>query len=130
MPNKRDLKYSESVEQFLSAIREIQQLYDMRFEQVHVKDEEDQDLMHQIEFEPHSKVRSRLATILHKVRVERRQAKNFVQDYKQVIDFLETNKAIIPKVEQLLGLIRKAEIPKHREYTPRIRKVQDDTKRA
>lgn len=117
----KSIKYSESVEKLLFDVREIQQLYSTNYDLVHIKNQEDQDLLHAIEFEPHYKKRATLSTQLHNVRVERRKAKNFVQDYQAVIDYINKNKSVIDRLNTLLGLLRKAEEYHPRQYVPRIR---------
>lgn len=117
----KSVKYSESVEKFLSDVREIQQLYGANYDLAHVKNQEDQDLEHAIEFSEHYKTRAKLSTQLHIVRVERRKAKNFVQDYQAVIDYLNKNKSVMDRLGILLGLLRKAEQYHPREYVPRVR---------
>lgn len=117
----KETKPSETASAFLNMLREIQLEYDANYELVNIKDKEDCDIQHEIEFEPHYKPRARLSTQLRNVRRERRIAKNFTQDYRFIVEFLEKNKPLLDKLGALLGMLRKAEEPKHREYVPRIR---------
>lgn len=118
--------YSEITERFLTTLRNLQRNHSNCIEVVHRKDLEDLDLLHAIEFEPHYKTRARLSTKLHLVRLERRRAKNFLQDYQNVVDFLEKNKSMVDRLEKLLELLKKAEEPKQRKYRPRV--LEDEVK--
>lgn len=115
------MTYTESAEQFISALADLQARYDANDAEVGIKDKESLDLEHAIEFSTDRNELRRLATQLKRVRTERRKAKDFASSYSAAVAYIRANKGIMDKLTTLLGLLRKAEENKHRVYIPRIR---------
>lgn len=115
------MTYTESTEQFISALADLQTCYDANSDAVNTKDKESIDLEHAIEFSANRNELRRLATQLKHVRTERRAAKDFASSYAAVVAYIRANKGFTDKLSTLLGLLRKAEENKHRVYIPRVR---------
>lgn len=72
--------------------------------------------------------RAKLGELLRQCRLERRYAKDALQCYQPVVDFLESEKGklAVGQFQQLLGNVRKAEQQmKNRSYSPRILSDQE-----
>ena len=71
----------------------------------HIEDEQ-QDILHLIEFGSDYKYRAKLATRLKELRNRRREIKNEIALYEPLILFLDKNKAVTGEIQRLLGDIR------------------------
>jgi len=117
------MKYSDTLAQFLSFLRQCQKDFDYHYDRVNKKDKETQDLLHQIELGKTYQDRAKALPVLHKVRKERRESKDTVKVTTYIADFVSENSKTIRELEKLLGEIRKVEkCLKNREYKARIRK--------
>lgn len=67
--------------------------------------------MHEIEFEPRAKERSKLCTKLHLSRKERRRYKDIFEETDDIVQFFNTgnNKKMLEQMNQLIGKVRKVE---------------------
>lgn len=104
------MKYSEPIEGFLNFIRDAQEAYNIAGLSEKEADEETQDILHSLELDENSYHDcARLALALAKVRQERRTAKDIRLRLQPVIDWAGQNTKMIKNLEQLLGVVRKAE---------------------
>lgn len=69
-------------------------------------EDEQQDILHLIEFGSGYKQRAKLATRLKELRNRRREIKNEIALYEPLILFLDKNKAVTGEIQRLLGDIR------------------------
>ena len=69
----------------------------------------------------------RLALKLREVRQKRREAKDLLDQAGPVADWLESRRAVVKELEQLLGGVRKAERrSRDRIYTPKTNILEED----
>lgn len=117
-----DILTPKDLEIFLNKLRNTTEQFNISFSAVGKFDNKQVDLLHEIEFEDNYNKRIKLVTQLHRLRNDRRQAKDMVQVCEVVTDFTEQNKAFIKKLEQLLGKMRKnEECIKNRTYRKRCK---------
>lgn len=96
----------ESIEQFNKLIIGAYPRYkELLTTLSHIEDEQ-QDILHLIEFGSDYKQRAKLATRLKELRNRRREIKNETALYEPLILFLDKNKAITGEIQRLLGDIR------------------------
>lgn len=115
---------SEEVKRFLDFVKESQDLYETAKKNMQQEDRRLQDFLHEIEFEPTAKKRSRICTRLHKSREDRRCYKDLVEETEDLVKFFEEpqNKKTLDKMVQLLGKLRKVEkYHRERTYYPRVK---------
>ena len=110
---------------FLDWLTDMDELRKKSWETVSIEDEKVKDFMHEFEFEPNNKKRAVIATRLHKSRLDRREAKDRVDLYKSVTDFIReaTNKNLIKLMKKTMGDLKVAEnyVYGEREYKPRVK---------
>lgn len=114
-------KYSKSIEQFLTFIRESEQQYKMAEADELEANDITQDILHSLELQEHDYHEyAKLSKQLRDVRKQRRTAKDTVMALEPVVRWMDNNRDIIKNMEQLLGNVRKAEKrTENRIYTPR-----------
>ncbi len=115
-------KISQIYKTFLDTIKDIQTTYKFESEELTKKDQETQDLLHQLELGSY-KERPKTTTKLAKVRKERRYSKDVISVLQPMVDLLATNEGIafIKKLQIVLGDTRKIENSMlYRRYTPRV----------
>jgi len=112
---------SESIEDFLSFLREAEQQY--KTADLDEKDANDatQDILHAVELNTYNpRKTARLVKTLHNVRRTRREAKETMEVLSPVLAWAEENKTMVKSLERLLGNVRKVERRiQERQYTPR-----------
>lgn len=110
---------------FLDWLTDMDELRKKSWETVNIEDEKVKDFLHEMEFEPNNKKRAVIATRLHKSRLDRREAKDRVDLYKSVTDFIReaTNKNLIKMMKKTMGDLKVAEnyVYGEREYKPRVK---------
>ncbi|MBQ9990581.1 MAG: hypothetical protein IJP31_06535 [Lachnospiraceae bacterium] len=115
---------SEEIKRFLDNLDQWKEEYKQAYELMKVEDKRLQDLLHAIEFSEGKSERNRLATKLRNSRRLRRQYKDKVLLYENIITFLEDgqNKRVVNLLSQLLGKQRKQEktLTAERIYIPRV----------
>lgn len=118
------MKSSENISNFLTFCKTVCSDYKMHYDNVNVYDKETQDILHQFELGSY-KERSKFATVLAKIRKQRRASKNFVDINKALVEYMATPEFIKVQrqLEQLLGGCRKQEahVASQRAYRARIR---------
>lgn len=104
------LKYSESLENFLGYLREVQQEYNIAGLTEQEANNATQDILHNLELcDNKYHDCAKLSLALRAVRQERRAAKDTQQILQPVISWIGQNAKTIKSLEQLLGAVRKAE---------------------
>ena len=115
---------SQGIDDFLTYLREMEQLYHMAEAEEQESNDETQDILHILELQDHDYHEfARLAKEMKRVRQDRRGAKDTIGETYPVLDWIDKNRPVIKSLERLLGEVRKAEKSKeNRIYTPRARK--------
>lgn len=118
------MKSSENISNFLTFCKTVRSDYKLHYDNVNTYDKETQDILHQFELGSY-KERSKFATVLAKIRKQRRESKNFVDVNKALVEYMETPEFIKVhrQLEQLLGVCRKQEahVENQRAYRARVR---------
>lgn len=105
-------KRSQYIAEFLNFIEQTKLEYQNAKEALENEQKRQEDLLHDIEFCMDAKERSKLATRLHKCRLERRRLKDIQEETSIIYDFVTdpANKKVLDKMaSQLLGSLRKSE---------------------
>lgn len=118
---------SEQIAGFLNFARDAGQKYSMACQDEEQANLETQDILHSLELCAHPYHRkAKIAAKLGDVRQRRRIAKNAMNIYGPIVDWVEENKTVIKSLERLLGDVRKAEnIQKNRCYVNRTSILDD-----
>ena len=120
-------KISTRIEQFLDLCDHAKSIYQVNYDVVLKCDKVTQDFLHAIElYSLTYKQRAKLTSSERQNRIERRAAKDVVEEYEPIVKWLgevpEAAKAI-NKLKQTLGEIRKSErYHEERTYVKRIRR--------
>lgn len=121
----KELTPAARLESFLDFVAQCESRYTLACGNVSQEDKRLQDLLHEIEFASDKAERNRVATKLQHSRRERRQNKDIVKLYEQVVRFFEdqNNRRTLNQMRQLLGRQRKEEeyLFSDREYKPRVK---------
>lgn len=117
---------SYTIQNFLNAIRDFKNEYQMAYDAVGIEDKRLQDLLHELEFTENSNAKNRVATKLKNSRKVRRTNKDTVLLLENLVLFFEEpqNKKVLDQLTQLLGKQRKVEekiILSDRKYYPRVK---------
>ncbi len=112
------------IENLLNMLRQSEQTSQSAYDLMEDENKKTQDYLHKLELENlNYKERAKLSTKLMENRRLRRKYKDEYEELKPIAEFIEVNKPMIHKLEQLLGEIRKVEkYHKNRQYYPRIDK--------
>lgn len=112
---------SEGLAQFLDWVRETEELYRIGTANEEEANQETQDILHSLELEEHSyHENARLGKKLGEIRKKRRAGKDLVDQTSSICGWTETHRQTLKELEQLLGIVRKAERKcEGRIYTPR-----------
>lgn len=112
---------SEEIEQFLKFLRESEQYLHIGQANEQEANDATQDILHALELEDMDyHRRAHLAIKLGEVRAARRAAKDLVAAATPIVNWLESNRAVVKSLEKLLGELRKVEKNAgNRIYTPR-----------
>ncbi len=119
---------SENLRAFLRFVNECQALNEMARKEVSKEDKRQQDLLHEIEFEPRAKERSKLCTQLHRSRLNRRKYKDIFEETDDIVQFFNVgqHKRVLDQMGQLIGKVRKVEkYHENRVYIPRLQEGED-----
>ena len=99
---KDDCLTSQSLDNFLSFIRNIESLYRMAVAEEQETDDTTQDIMHCLEFEEHTYHEfAQLSKELAEIRKQRRMAKDTIAVLKPVLDWADKNTSVIRELEGL-----------------------------
>ena len=113
---------SDQIATFLNFARDAGGKYEMARQDEEQANLETQDILHSLEIYTHPyNQKAKLAGKLVDVRRRRRVAKDTMDVYAPIAEWVEENRAVIKSLERLLGDVRKAEnIQKNRFYINRI----------
>lgn len=121
---KAEPKPSEQLAAFLDFLDRCMSRYDTAHSNMDQEDKRLQDLLHAIELAPDKAERNRAATRLQQSRKTRRENKDTVILYEEIVRFLgdERNHKTLERMRQLLGRQRKEEeyLSNERIYKPRV----------
>lgn len=101
---------SEPIAAFLDYLREASRQCRQAAADERLADEQTQDILHRLELyaDDYHKT-ARLAKLLRQVRQSRRRAKESYERLSPVSTWAKENQAVVKRLEQLLGTVRKAE---------------------
>lgn len=120
---KAEPKPSEQLAAFLDFLDQCMSRYDTAHSNMDQEDKRLQDLLHEIELAPDRKAQDRASTKLRRSRKTRRENKDTVILYEEIVRFLgdERNHKTLERMRQLLGRQRKEEeyLSNERTYKPR-----------
>ena len=120
----KEIKPSEQLATFLDFIDQCMNRYDTARSNMDREDKRLQDLLHEIELAPDRKAQDRASTKLRRSRKIRRENKDMVKLYEQIVQFFgeQSNRKVLDKMRQLLGRQRKEEeyLYSERTYKPRV----------
>ena len=112
-------EFSGPIDAFLTYLRSCEQHYHMEEGNEQEANALTNDIHHDLELVDHSESEVlALGLELMEVRRSQRKAKDTMSMTAPVLEFLEENRAVVKRLERLLGDVRKAE---RRIYTPRSR---------
>lgn len=119
-----DFEVSKQINAFLLFLTDCSQQYHMAEAEEQEANDQTQDILHSLELQDHDYHSfARLSKELKGIRQSRRRAKDIMGTTAPVLDWMEKNRACIKSLEQLLGIVRKAEKrTENRIYTPKARK--------
>ena len=119
---------SQGLEGFLNWLRETEQQLHMAEQWEQEANDATQDILHRLELgELAAEDAGRLALKLREVRQKRREAKDLLDQAGPVADWLESRRAVVKELEQLLGGVRKAERrSRDRIYTPKTNILEEN----
>ena len=121
---KAEPKPSEQLATFLDFLDQCMSRDDTAHSNMDQEDKRLQDLLHAIELAPDKAERNRAATRLQQSRKKRREDKDTVILYEEIVRFLgdERNHKTLERMQQLLGRQRKEEeyLYSERTYKPRV----------
>lgn len=115
------MQYSAQIENFLRFLTNCDEEYNIAVQKENDADAATQDILHHIELEENSQLDYTYeGSQLHRVRRDRRQAKDTQQLTKPIKEWAASNKRIIKELERLLGEVRRQErYIENRFYTPK-----------
>lgn len=123
---RREERPSEQLAAFLAFIDQCASRYNVAYSDVNLEDKRLQDLLHEIEFAPDRAAQDRASTKLRRSRRVRRENKDTVKLYEQIVQFFgdQSNRKVLEQMRQLLGRQRKEEeyLSSERTYKPRAEK--------
>lgn len=123
---KAEPKPSEQLAAFLDFIDQCASRYNAAHSNMDQEDKRLQDLLHEIELAPDRKAQDRASTKLRRSRKTRRENKDMVKLYGEIVQFFGDagNRKVLDKMRQLLGRQRKEEeyLYSERTYKPRVEK--------
>lgn len=114
-------QYSAQIENFLRFLTNCDEEYNIAVQSESDADAATQDILHHIELEENSQLDYIYEGLqLHRVRRERRQAKDTQRLTKPIREWMAANKRVIRDLEKLLGEGRRQErYIENRSYTPK-----------
>ena len=116
-----DMDPSKYIEAFLSFLTDASQQYRMSEADEQEANDQTQDVLHSLEFEPYEyHDLAKISRWMKSVRQRRRAAKDNMEQLSPIVQWVDENQAVIKGLERLLGEVRKAEKRvSGRIYTPR-----------
>ena len=128
---KEDISYAEQFSQFLGFIRQCQEDFSIAESLREGTEAETQDILHKLELEDISYHEyARLSKVLKKVRIERRKAKDTIEQLGPLVTWVAQNNKVIKELEKVLGEMRKAEKNMcYRHYNPKTNIVNETLKK-
>lgn len=117
------MKNSETIEAFLTLFQEAETRCAFAEELLDQANKKTQDILHYLELEnPNYKESAKKATELKRVRKQRRQYKDEVEELADIATFIKENRKVMRDLEQLLGKVRKVEkYHAERRYVPKCK---------
>lgn len=114
-------QYSAQIENFLRFLMNCDEKYNIAVQKENDADAATQDILHHIELKENTQQDYILEGLqLHRVRRERRHAKNTQRLTKPIKEWEASNKRVIRDLEKLLGEVRRQErYIENRSYTPK-----------
>lgn len=115
----KDKQLSEHIRDFNKLLLTIEREYNAYYKEVGDCEKSTQDLLHQIEL-GEFKDRSKAATRLHQVRIQRRKAKDKMAIVQPLKDWMDKNQSAINALRLVIGATKNKENTSSRYYYPRI----------
>ena len=127
---KNSLSYAKQFEQFLKFISQCQSDFCLAQSIQEDTEAETQDILHKLELEEITYHEyARLSKVLKKVRIERRKAKDTIEQLGPLVTWAAKNKDVIKELERILGDMRKTEKNMcYRHYNPKTDIVNEALK--
>lgn len=115
------MTFAEQFSQFLKFISQCQANYCMAQSILEDTEAETQDILHKLELEENTYHEyARLSKALKKVRIERRKAKDTIEQLNPLVNWSDQNLKTIKELERVLGEMRKVEKNmSYRHYNPK-----------
>lgn len=106
-----DLLPSQQIDEFLVFLKECQTEYEKSIQEVWKYDKKKQDQLHDLEFANNYDERNKVATRIHKERVERRKHKDRAEMVNKIAKFCSDNqnKQFLKRLKQLVEEQRETE---------------------
>lgn len=119
---KKNIKSkSQIISDFLTLIEEAKSEYALAEEYLDKSHRATQDLLHSIEFENSSRERSKMATQLHTIRLDRRYWKDIFEEAEPILEYYKQHQKAINCLKEVLGKERRVEsYHAERAYTPKF----------
>lgn len=116
------MKESEKLANLLKYLRDVESEYCYSQQRISELELLQTDYLHKLEFVARTtSERNKIATALKKCRIERRKVKESCELFRELVDFIYSNRSQIKKLETILGNVRKIEINQcSRMYKPRV----------
>ena len=128
---KKDISYAEQFQQFMKFISQCQANFSIAETIQEDTEAETQDILHKLELEEITYHEyARLSKVLKKVRIERRKAKDTIEQTGPLVTWVAQNNKVIKELERVLGEMRKAEKNMcYRHYNPKTNIVNETLKK-
>ena len=112
---------SKGIEAFLDFLREANTQLNIAVMVEQEANDKTQDILHRLELQDHAYHEyAALSKELKAIRKERRNAKDEIACLSPIVEWAQNNQSTVKGLEQLLGVVRKAErSTEQRIYTPR-----------
>lgn len=131
MTKKSDILYSDVIRVFLDFLKECKTIYEENAQEAWKYDRRKQDYLHDLEFANNYDERNKLATRIHRERVERRKNKDNAANTEKIAKFVsdKQNKQFIERLKALLDEQLSAEeyLDGERHYRRRAGDMDDTT---
>ena len=118
---KKDISYAEQFQQLLKFISQCQANFSIAETIQEDTEAETQDILHKLELEEITYHEyARLSKALKKVCIERRKAKDTIEQLGPLVTWVVQNNKVIKELERVLGEMRKVEKNmQYRHYNPK-----------
>ena len=127
MAKNEEIDYSTVIQGFIDFLQKCKSDYETEVQEVWKHDKRQQDQLHDLEFADNYDERNRIATRIHRERVERRELKDKVARLEKVSKFVSKNKQFIEGLKSLVNEQRKTEdfLDGERHYNRRVGDIDD-----